>query len=198
VTDVLLAHGYFLEADAVEQQVMRPHPPLGLLYLASHLRACGVPVGVFDSTFRSRADFTRRLASDRPRVVGLAANLMTKRAVLDMMREARAAGAWVVVGGPDPPAHADQYLRAGAHVVVIGEGEETLRELVPVLHAGGRAGDLAGVPGLAFLDGDGVVRTTARDLLRDLDRQPWPDRGRSIWRRTCRRGAAGTVRRRCR
>ena len=36
--DVLLTHGYFLALDAAEQQVMRPHPPLGLLYLSSHLK----------------------------------------------------------------------------------------------------------------------------------------------------------------
>jgi radical SAM superfamily enzyme YgiQ (UPF0313 family) len=176
VIDVLLAHGYFLEADPVERHVMRPHPPLGLLYLASHLRAQGIPVGVFDGTFQSRRDFTARLASDRPAIVGLAANLMTKRTVLAMIAEARAAGAWVVVGGPDPPAYAEQYLGAGAHVVVIGEGENTLRELVPVLTAGGRADDLGAIPGLAFLDGRRVVRTPPRELLSDLDGQPWPDR----------------------
>jgi radical SAM superfamily enzyme YgiQ (UPF0313 family) len=101
---------------------------------------------------------------------------MTKRAVLEMMGEARAAGARVVVGGPDPPAYAEQYLAAGAHVVVIGEGEETLHALVPALARGCRAEDLAAIPGLAFLDGPRVVRTAPRELLKDLDSLPWPDR----------------------
>ena len=33
--DILLSHGYFLRDDAVEQEVMKPYPPLGLLYLRS-------------------------------------------------------------------------------------------------------------------------------------------------------------------
>ena len=59
--DILLAHGYFLALDAVEQRVMRPHPPLGLLYLSSHLKQHGVHVGVFDATFRSLEDFADTL-----------------------------------------------------------------------------------------------------------------------------------------
>ena len=52
MTDLLLAHAYFLALDAEEQRVMRPHPPLGLLYLSSHLKQRGVAVSVFDATFR--------------------------------------------------------------------------------------------------------------------------------------------------
>jgi len=51
--DLLLAHGFFLSEDADEQRIMRPHPPLGLLYLSSYLKARGVDVGVFDSTFQT-------------------------------------------------------------------------------------------------------------------------------------------------
>ena len=51
--DILLANAYMLALDAEEQKVMRPHPPLGLLYLSSHLKARGFAVGVFDGTFRS-------------------------------------------------------------------------------------------------------------------------------------------------
>ena len=61
--DLLLAHGYFLSLDAEEQRVMRPHPPLGLLYLSSHLKRAGIDVGVFDGTFRSLEDFARHARS---------------------------------------------------------------------------------------------------------------------------------------
>ena len=133
VMDILLAHGYFLAEDAAEQRIMRPHPPLGLLYLSSHLKARGLDVGVFDSTFQRLADFERCLHEARPQVVGIAVNLMTKRNALRMIALARAAGARVVLGGPDPPHNADEYLAAGADVVVIGEGEQTLEELLPIL-----------------------------------------------------------------
>lgn len=181
--DLLLAHGYFLAEDAEEQRIMRPHPPLGLLYLSSHLKARGVDVGVFDSTFRTFADFEACLRRERPPVVGIAVNLMTKRNALRMMAAARAAGAQVVVGGPDPPHYADEYLSAGADVVVIGEGERTLEELLPVLKSG-QADRLAGIAGIAFSVGRAkarphisvVTRTQPRGLIPSLDHQPFPDR----------------------
>jgi anaerobic magnesium-protoporphyrin IX monomethyl ester cyclase len=172
--DILLAHGYFLSLDAAEQRVMRPHPPLGLLYLSSHLKRRGFRVGIFDSTFRSLEDFTDMLERERPPVVGIAVNLMTKRNALKMMAIAKRRGARVVIGGPDPPHHAASYLDAGADVVVIGEGEQTLEELMHVLPAGA---DLSTIHGIAFKAADGsVVRTQARALLPDLDAQPYPDR----------------------
>jgi radical SAM superfamily enzyme YgiQ (UPF0313 family) len=185
--DVLLAHGFFLSEDADERRIMRPHPPLGLLYLSSHLKARGVDVGVFDSTFQGVADFERTLAQQRPAVVGMAVNLMTKRHALRMIAAARAAGARVVVGGPDPPHYAEEYLGAGADVVVIGEGERTLEELLPVL-VGGSSDELARVQGIAFAPGPAqagshhqadrtpIVRTTSRPLIAELDAQPFPDR----------------------
>ena len=172
--DLLLSHGYFMGLDAVEQKVMRPHPPLGLLYLSSYLKSRGVAVQVFDSTFRSLDEFAATVSATRPPVVGLAANLMTKRNVLRMMAMARAGGARVVIGGPDPPHHAEAYLDAGADVVVIGEGEQTLEELLPRLT---QCGDLSRVNGIAYkAAGGAVVRTPQRPLLPDLDALPNPDR----------------------
>ena len=175
MTDLLLAHGYFLSLDAAEQRVMRPHPPLGLLYLSSHLKRKGVRVGVFDGTFRTIEDFSNTLDRERPPIVGIAVNLMTKRNALTMIAIARRRGAKVIIGGPDPPHHAASYLDAGADVVVIGEGEQTLEELVEALRSPNV--DLAAIHGIVFKAADGsVVRTPGRALLPDLDSQPHPDR----------------------
>ena len=182
--DLLLAHGYFLSLDAAEQRVMRPHPPLGLLYLSSHLKRRGFAVGVFDGTFLSIADFTATLERERPPIVGIAVNLMTKRNALTMIALAKQSGAKVVIGGPDPPHHAASYLDAGADVVVIGEGEQTLEELIVALSASAKATarqaaapDLAKINGIVFKGDNGKAASTpARALLPDLDGQPYPDR----------------------
>jgi len=177
--DILLSHGYFLSLDAAEQRVMRPHPPLGLLYLSSHLKQRGFSVGVFDATFRSIEDFIDTLKRERPPLVGIAVNLMTKRNALKMIAIAKRAGARVVIGGPDPPHHASSYLDAGADVVVIGEGEQTLEDLIAASAkaTASQALDLSNVNGIVFKAADGsIVRTPERPLLPDLDRQPYPDR----------------------
>jgi radical SAM superfamily enzyme YgiQ (UPF0313 family) len=175
--DLLLAHGYFLEADPQERRVMKPYPPLGLLYLSSHLKARGFRVGVFDSTFRAFSEFAALLRAERPPVVGIYCNLMTKATVLRMAEECRRAGAVVVLGGPEPPGYPDEYLARGVDFVVVGEGERTLEELLPRLLARPADRDLAAVAGLVYRDGDGQeVRTAPRPLIAALDAQPLPDR----------------------
>jgi radical SAM superfamily enzyme YgiQ (UPF0313 family) len=175
VMDVLLAHAYRLADDPQERRIMRPYPPLGVLHLSSHLKRAGFAVGVFDGTFRTSDDFAALVRAERPRVVGVSINMMTKRHALRLLGTAKATDAWVVVGGPDPPASAAEYLAAGAHIVVIGEGERTLDELLPIIDEGPTA--WARVNGLVFLDDEGaLVRTPPRALIENLDAQPLPDR----------------------
>lgn len=174
--DILLAHGYVLNDDRHERHVMKPYPPLGLLYLSSHLKQKGFDVAVFDATFTDRESFARLLDEKRPGIVGFSVNMMTKLHVLPMIRAAKERHCLVIVGGPDPPYYAEEYIEFGADIVVIGEGEQTLEELLPILSAR-RFERLSTVSGIAFKDADGTVRRTpARALLQDLDMLPYPDR----------------------
>ena len=174
--DILLTHGYFLYEDPKELQIMKPYPPLGILYICAHLRSKGLSVEVFDSTFSSRQQLFDLLQQGPPSVVGIYANLMTRSNVVEILRVAKDAGWKTVVGGPEPSAYIDEYLDAGADVIVIGEGELTLEELVPVLPSHS-AEALQKVNGIAFRTAEGtVVRTPPRDQIRDIDAQPWPAR----------------------
>jgi radical SAM superfamily enzyme YgiQ (UPF0313 family) len=174
--DILLTHGYFLYEDPKELQIMKPYPPLGILYICAHLRSKGLSVEVFDSTFSSRQQLFEVLRQGPPSVLGIYANLMTRSNVLEILRVAKDAGWKTLVGGPEPSAYIDEYLESGADVIVIGEGEVTLEELVPVLHSDS-AEELHRVKGIAFRTLEGsVVRTPPRDQIRDIDAQPWPAR----------------------
>ncbi|MFN8497668.1 MAG: radical SAM protein [Anaerolineae bacterium] len=174
--DILLAHGYYLSEDPHERKVMKPYPTLGLLYISSYLKARGFAVGVFDATFRRPQDFAAVLQHERPAVVGLYCNLMTKRWILPMIQQAKAAGSLVVLGGPEPPHYAEDYLARGADVVVVGEGEATLAELLPHLARYGPR-DMRHIAGLVYRDDDGILtRTAPRPYLQRLDELPFPDR----------------------
>lgn len=174
--DILLSHGYFIAEDEHEQKIMKPYPPLGLLYVSSHLKEKGFAVTLFDSTFQTLADFVAMIRAQRPNLVGLYCNLMTKQNVLRMIAACRAAGARVILGGPEPASYAEQYLQAGADVVVIGEGELTLEELIPRMQGDAHA-DLSDVSGIAYQNETGdIVRTATRPYIPDLSAQPWPDR----------------------
>ena len=174
--DLLLTHGYFLDEDPKERQIMKPYVPLGILYLTSHLRSRNFDVEVFDSTFSSRDQLLNLLQTTQPSVLGVYANLMTRKTVVQILRAAKQAGWTTVVGGPEPAAYAEEYLAAGADVVVIGEGEITLEELLPALRSGSLH-RLDEIHGIAFRGEEGKVRRTApRALIPDIDQQPWPSR----------------------
>src|SRR5277367_3204739 len=156
MADLLLTHGYFLYDDPKELKIMKPYVPLGILYICSHLRKKGFGVEVFDTTFSNLEDLTRHLQTERPSILGVYANLMTRKKALEIVRIAREAGWKTIVGGPEPGAYVREYLESGADVVVLGEGEITMEELLPALRQNSESA-LASVNGIAFRSGDGQV-----------------------------------------
>jgi radical SAM superfamily enzyme YgiQ (UPF0313 family) len=169
---LLLTHGYFLDEDPKEREIMKPYAPLGILYLSAHLRAKGFEVEIYDSTFGSKAELFRILESGTPGMLGIYGTLMTRRNVVDIARCGRETGWQVVLGGPEPANYAEQYLAAGASVIVAGEAEIALEELLR-----GAAWD--SINGIIFRSADGsIARTPPAKLIENLDTQPWPDRER--------------------
>ncbi len=173
---LLLTHGYFLDEDAKEREIMKPYPPLGILYLSSHLRRCGIEPEIYDATFGSKAELFRILDSGPPGAIGIYGTLMTRPGVLAIVARARATGWHVILGGPEPATYAAEYLAAGAHVVVGGEGELAVEQLI---RTGMNPAAWPEIPGLIYRNPDGSLsRTPAAPLIKDLDAQPWPDRER--------------------
>lgn len=174
--DILLAHGYFLYEDPHEMKVMRPYPPLGILSISAYLKAKGFAVGLFDTTFQSMSAFEHYIQQTRPPVVGLYTNMMTKPNILRMMAFCKQHGAIVVLGGPEPPHYAREYLEHGADIIVKGEGELTLEELLPHLAKCGLRG-LEAIAGISYRNEEGeVVENMPRPFIKDLSSLPWPDR----------------------
>jgi radical SAM superfamily enzyme YgiQ (UPF0313 family) len=175
MTDLLLTHGYFLLEDPKERQIMKPYAPLGILYLCSHLRSRGFDVEVFDTTFSSKEELFRHLWTEKPSVVGVYANLMTRSNVVEILTVARLAGWTTVVGGPEPGAYSREYLEAGARFVISGEGELTMEELLLSLRSGEQ--DFSKIAGLSFFDSGGnLCQNPPRGQIQNLDLQPWPAR----------------------
>ena len=174
--DILLTHGYFLAEDEKERQIMKPYPPLGLLYLSAFLKRAGFSVEVFDSTFGELETLEARFAAAPGGVVGIYTNLMTRRNVLRIVRAAKLHRWTVILGGPESANYLAEYLDAGADVIVTGEGEVTLTELLCALPRHG-VHRLQGVAGVAFRDESGAIVSTApRTRVPDIDSLPFPDR----------------------
>ncbi len=157
---------------------MKPYAPLGILYIAAYLEERGHDVSLFDTTFSSREEFHRVLVSGGIDAIGIYTNLMTKLNVLRMIRDIRNTpeldGLKIVLGGPEVTHHVDGFLEHGADVIVIGEGEETMHELLTFWSSSDAPPD--GVRGIAFRGAGGTVRTGARELLKNIDALPMPKR----------------------
>ena len=83
---ILLTHGYFLAEDPKEQLIMRPYPPLGLLYISAYLEANGFDNEVYDATFSNLATLKAHIEATRPAIIGIYTNLMTKLNVLKIIQ----------------------------------------------------------------------------------------------------------------
>src|SRR5262252_7603832 len=108
MADLLLTHGYFLADDEKERQIMKPYPPLGLLYLSAFLKARGYSVEVFDSTFEERDRLWQTLDCGAG-TLGVYTNLMTRRSVLDIVAAAKRRGWTVLISGPASAHYVAEY-----------------------------------------------------------------------------------------
>ncbi len=175
--NILLTHGYFLAEDEKEQQIMRPYPPLGLLYISSFLENNGYNNEVFDSTFESKSTLFKYLDREAPELVAIYTNLMTKLNVIDLMDyiQSNLPETVIVLGGPDVTYNVPDYLKYGADFIVIGEGEVTMLELVRSIEA--RDDSHLQLEGIAYQkDGGEVVRNPSRKNIQNIDELPLPNR----------------------
>lgn len=176
---LLLSHGYFLEEDPKEKLIMRPYPPLGILYISAYLKQHGYAVQLLDSTFSTKEEWKKKVLVQRPKAIAFYVNLMTKLNVLDLTRwvktQAALSDVKIIFGGPDVTHNSKDYLLAGADFIAVGEGEQTMLEWMHQFHA--PHPDWHAVNGLRFLDATGKeVINAPREKLKDIDAFPWPDR----------------------
>ena len=172
--DILLTHGFFLCEDEKEQAVMRPHPPLGLMYLSAYLKQQDFTVNLFDSTFADRPQLYRQIHHSRGGIIGIYTNLMTRPSVLDIIAYAKTQEMTVILGGPESANYIQEYLRHGADYIVSGEGEQTLHLLLKCLL---EHGDPSKIKGISYLNKlNCAISNPPRELPKDLDIYPWPDR----------------------
>ncbi|MEL6867674.1 MAG: radical SAM protein [Bacteroidota bacterium] len=177
---IVFTHAYFIAEDVKEQAIMRPYPPLGILYLSAWLDKHGVDNEVFDTTFSTKKEQEHYLRENAPDVIAIYTNLMTKLNVVALLRyirqEPATQNSLVVIGGPDVTYNIENYLDTGADIVVFGEGEQTMLEIAKAYEAGFRD-QFSHIDGLAFREADGnVMKTAGRKRIRPVDELPIPNR----------------------
>lgn len=195
---ILFTHGYFLSEDPKELQIMRPYVPLGILCISAYIEQYGYDNEVFDSTFSTFEKLKEKLLADKPDIVAIYTNLMTKLNVLKMIKYIKSSATLhhtkIFLGGPEVRNHAENFLNYGADIIIIGEGEETTLELINefkkeryaelVSESGAslklvqrdNSIALASIKGIAYLDHGKFVITAERLLIKDINALPFPNR----------------------
>ncbi len=119
---VALVYPYFNDRDPVRKLF----PPLGIAYLASQLTAVGIPVRVYDCTFREVPEVIDEIAADNPSIVGMYVMISMSRNALEILGELRTRldDTLFTTGGPLPTVYPDRF--AGAFDLVFrGEADLT-------------------------------------------------------------------------
>ena len=203
MSDILLGQSYFLRFDPKLWAQMQPYAPLGTLYAASILRQQGYSVALFDAMLaESEEEWDAALDQHQPKFAILYEDnfnylskmclLRMRQAAFKMIKMARRRGCTVILCGADATDHAEIYFENGADYILLGEGEETLVELLAHLTQL-TAQSLDGILGLAFVNPQPggipqVIRNARRPDIRNLDALPFPawdlvdiPRYRAIW-----------------
>ncbi len=149
-------------------------PPLGLGYIASYLRQNKISVEIVDCTFLSQNEVIKRIIAQKPKIIGIQSMYSMKDKSLELARLLRNHCSLLVAGGALPTIQPEAFLK-DFDVIVIGEGEQTMLELVRQFE---NHGPISDVKGIAYMDkATGRLKCSRpRDLISDLDSMPSPSR----------------------
>ena len=152
-------------------------PPLALCSLTAVTSKIGYETTIIDSQVEGldHEDTLNRIRATSPQVVGITSTTSTFLSAAELARIIKRENkdTVVVAGGVHVSALPEESLLKfkDIDIAVIGEGEETIAELLPVIKD---KGSLSSVKGIAFRNNEKVVFTESRPLIKDLDTIPLP------------------------
>ncbi|MEK6731620.1 MAG: radical SAM protein [Pseudomonadota bacterium] len=152
--------------------------PLGIMYIAAVLKKQGIEVEIYSQDYHHYTDehLTAYLDANRFDVIGLGVvgGYYQYRKLLTLSKAINASKnrPFYVIGGHGPSPEPEYFLKISqADAVVMGEGENTIVELVNAI---ARHQSLSDVQGIAYHDHDGVHINQRRLLIQNIDTIPWP------------------------
>lgn len=149
--------------------------PLGLGYLSSVLNLQGIShegVDLWGSQF-SEDQAIEKIDFERYDVIGISSYSTQYRYLKNFSKKVKELYPEkpIICGGPGPTFSYEMILKnTGVDVCILGEGEETLIDLLQ------NYGSLGAVKGIAYRENGKIVVTDSRQPIKDLDALPLPNR----------------------
>lgn len=155
---------------------------LGLRYIASSLESEGHIVDIIDAHFEeiSFNDILDRIKYKKYDFYGISFVEAIVEKTITLVEHIRKVNpdSMIFVGGYGSTLIGDTVLKncRDIDLAFIGEGERSICQFANKVSNGK---DWRDVPGIMYLDGDTVKRTQPLELVRDIDKLPWPKRGKN-------------------
>ena len=145
--------------------------PLGLLAIGSVLKRAGHEIKILDLRISHSPDeeLESVIKSFDPAVVGIGVmTIECKYGFIDAEKVKRIKPEVTVIFGGPHCSHEPRFILNNEYVdlMVSGEGELTIVELIRALEDGG---DVSNIPGIAYKKDGTYIRTAERPVIRDLD-----------------------------
>ena len=150
--------------------------PLGLTYIAAVLEQKGIHVEIIDLNAKQSEKSNLERMVENASIVGIGGMITEHQEILRLVNIVKKVNgeARVVLGGPLATTLPQELLRASrADFVVVGEGEQTIIDLI---HAIQHGQSFTNIRGIAYKDGNQIAVTAPAVPITDLDTLPFPAR----------------------
>lgn len=156
-------------------RALKRKPKLGLQYLCAVIEQHGYQCEVRDQQIAAftATDIIEAIVKTPPLFVGFYSHSFIRDKLIQYITKIREVSSVpIVIGGPGA-IHARDFLAGGCDIVVCGEGEKTVVNVIEYLK--GRK-PLEEIKGIVYKRSGAVADTGVPELIGDLDEIPFPDR----------------------
>jgi radical SAM superfamily enzyme YgiQ (UPF0313 family) len=153
--------------------------PLGIQYIASYLDLHGYKTSVLYKSLIDDNELLSKINESRSNLIAVcisqhssylvSSSLSIAKKVKDQFPDIP-----IIVGGYHPTGDPDIVMADDIDFAVIGEGEETVRELVDSIRM--KSNNFSEVEGISYKDNNNKVQITKRRKRLDYSKLPWPKR----------------------
>lgn len=153
-------------------------PLLGLSYIAASLEELGCQLRLIDSSAPANRlnnkEIINQIKQFSPHLIGICLYTLEVKLAYKLARDIKQNfNCILIAGGPHATMCPEEALRNYFDIVVKGEGDYTVRDIISFIN---KKRKLQEIKGISFIDGDRIIHNLPRPRIQNLDYLPFPAR----------------------